>query len=293
MPFIPPDDPLFRHDYLRVHNLKIHFVTAGQGEPVLLWHGFLSSWYSWRKVIPLLADRYTVIAPDMRGFGDSDKHPTDCDALRLAEDFRAVVRELGFKRLRVAAHGIGAPGALLWAARYPDEISHLAYIDAPLLTERAIDPLFRFRPEVLERGGLGWWIFALSPEIPEQLITGREREFLGWFHRHFATRRDAVEEAEREYLRTFHGRDSVRGALAVLRAVFYSMKQTEDATQKRIQCPLMAVGAANGLGESVREAMQTVGGNVTGCVIPDCGHFVPEEQPELLAGRLESFFISS
>ncbi len=94
---------------------------------MLLWHGFLETWYCWRKVIPLLAQHYTVLVPDMRGYGDSDKPAMGYDGHTLVEDFRQLVQQLGFQQLRIVAHDMGAPPALLWVAQYPDEVKCLAY----------------------------------------------------------------------------------------------------------------------------------------------------------------------
>lgn len=111
------------HHTADLGGLRLHYVEAGVGEPVLLWHGFLGSWYSWRRLIPLLVERgYRVIAPDMRGYGDSDKPPTGYDALTLARDFRSLAEHLGLERHHVVSHNMGAPPALVYAAEWPDAV---------------------------------------------------------------------------------------------------------------------------------------------------------------------------
>ncbi len=290
-PAFPPHDAMFRHDHADVHHTRLHYVTAGAGDPVLLWHGFLGTWYSWRKVIPLLAENYTVIAPDMRGFGDSDKPICDCDARTLCEDFRALTSKLGFQKLRIVAHDLGAPPALLWAALYPGEVEDLVYLDHPVLTAKTLNQIFQFTPEIMNQGLLWWWMTATAPDLAELLIKGREREFLTWFYRNHAMHPDAVDDALSEYLRTFAGAGGVSGSLGSLRAVFRSIQQTEDATAgKKIETPIMALGGEKSLGDRVRHMIEEVASNVTGGVITDCGHFIAEEQPELLVGRIRSFF---
>lgn len=124
-----------------VNGVRLQYWLGGEpgGSPVLLWHGFLSTSLEWRKVMPLLAQAgYAVLVPDMRGYGDSDK-PTGTegyDARALAEEFRALVQQINFgagKPLLLAAHDMGAPPALLWAADHPEEVAGLLYIEAPVM----------------------------------------------------------------------------------------------------------------------------------------------------------------
>jgi len=94
-------NPVFSHYTLEANGVNLHYVMGGQGEPVLLWHGFLGTWYCWRKVMSALAERYTVVAPDMRGYGDSDKPEQRSDARTLAEDFRQLIQQLGFSQVHL------------------------------------------------------------------------------------------------------------------------------------------------------------------------------------------------
>ncbi|MBD3887706.1 alpha/beta hydrolase [Phormidium tenue FACHB-886] len=115
----------FSHHTIKVNDVNLHYAIGGQGAPILLWHGFLETWYCWRKVMPTLAKRYTVIAPDMRGYGDSDKTQQGYDARTLADDFRQLIQQLGFSQVHLVAHDMGAPSALLYASDYPDEVLSL------------------------------------------------------------------------------------------------------------------------------------------------------------------------
>ena len=125
----------------KVGDISIHYWRGGdpEGRPILLWHGFLSTSYAWREVVPLLiSDGYSIMVPDMRGFGDTDKPAGEdgYDGRALANEFRALVQQTKFangKPLIIAAHDMGAPPALLWAADYPDEIEALLYIEAPVM----------------------------------------------------------------------------------------------------------------------------------------------------------------
>ena len=271
-----------------VDGVAIHCVQGGprDGPPVLLWHGFLGTWYSWRKVAPLLAaEGYAVLVPDMRGYGDSAKPepPDGCDGGTLANDFRGLVRETGFgggRSVLLVAHDMGAPPALLYAARHPDEVAGLIYLDEPTLTPDAMAQAFRFTPQGTAMGGLWWWPLALAPDAVESLIVGKEREFLAWFHDHYAADRTAIEpHARDEVLRTFRGREGVLGAFGVYRAIFETIEQTAPLTTARIRTPVVALGGSKSIGPKAREMMETVAERVDGGAI-ECGHFIPEEKPE-------------
>jgi pimeloyl-ACP methyl ester carboxylesterase len=133
--------PGFASNTANINGVRLHYLLGGNpnGPPVLLWHGFLSTSYAWRKVMPAMEDAgLAVLVPDMRGYGDSDKPAgtEGYDARALAEEFRALVREIGFgagRPLTLVAHDMGAPPALLWAADHPEEVAGLLYIEVPVM----------------------------------------------------------------------------------------------------------------------------------------------------------------
>ncbi|OLV16243.1 alpha/beta fold hydrolase [Deinococcus marmoris] len=281
--------PGFPSQTATVDGVRLHYRLGGNpsGAPVLLWHGFLGTSYTWRKVMALLAEAgYAVLAPDMRGYGDSDK-PAETegyDGQALAEEFRTLVKQLGFgagRPLIVAAHDMGAPPALLWAAAYPDEIAGLLYLDEPVMLAEVLTKLIAYTPQIAGSGGLWWWTLALAPGIPERLIVGNERAFLSWFYEHSSATPGAIEpRAVDEYLRTFSGARGVLGALGVYRASFVTQQQTAPLSRQKVQVPVVALGGEKGLGGQVREMVERVATQVTGEVLPGCGHFIPEERPE-------------
>jgi pimeloyl-ACP methyl ester carboxylesterase len=141
--------PGFTSEAANRSGVRIHYLLGGDptGTPVLLWHGFLSTSQEWRKVMPALAESgYAVLVPDMRGYGDSDKPAGTAgyDARALSEEFRALVREIGFgkgKPIILAAHDMGAPPALLWAADHPEEIAGLLYIEGPVMLSSVLSKI--------------------------------------------------------------------------------------------------------------------------------------------------------
>jgi pimeloyl-ACP methyl ester carboxylesterase len=235
----------------------------------------------------LLAEAgFSILVPDMRGFGDSDKPAgtEGYDARALSEEFRELVRQIEFgagRPLIVAAHDMGAPPALLWAAEHPEEVAGLLYIDEPVMLSAVLTEIIAYTPEAMKESSMWWWMLPLAPGVPERLIVGNERAFLTWFYDRHTFNRDSIPAADvNETLRTFAGREGVLGAMGVYRAAFTTIQQTEPLTIHKVKVPVVALGGAKGLGEQVLPMVKMVAENVEGGVIADCGHFVPEECPE-------------
>jgi pimeloyl-ACP methyl ester carboxylesterase len=279
----------FQSETVDVNGVRLHYWIGGDpnGTPVLLWHGFLGTGYSWHKVMPLLAEAgFSVLVPDMRGYGDSDKPAgtEGYDARALSEEFRELVRQTGFgseRKILLAAHDMGAPPAILWAADHSEEVAGLLYIEAPVMLSAVLTKIIAYTPEAMKEGSMWWWILPFAPDVPERLVVGNERAFLTWFYdRHTAHREDITAAAGEETLRTFAGREGVLGAMGVYRAAFTSIQQTEPLTIHKVKVPVVALGGTKGLGDLVLPMVKMVAENVEGRVIADCGHFVPEERPE-------------
>lgn len=284
-----PEIPGFQHELAEVADTRISYWIGGrpEGAPVLLWHGFLGTSFSWHKVMPLLAGAgCSVLAPDMRGFGDSAKPPgTDgYDGKALAEEFRRLVKQINFgsgQHLTIAAHDMGAPPALLWAAHYPAEIATLLYIEAPVMLDEILSQVIVYRREAMKNGSMWWWLLPLASGVPERLIVGNERAFLTWFYQSATADPAAIEASSvDEYLRSFSGEHGVLGALGVYRAAFTTIDQTSPLIRNKVQVPVIALGGAKGLGAKVKQMVEKVAENVAGGVIDSSGHFLPEEAPE-------------
>jgi len=292
--------PGFTSEAANRSGVRIHYLLGGDptGTPVLLWHGFLSTSQEWRKVMPALAESgYAVLVPDMRGYGDSDKPAGTAgyDARARSEEFRALVREIGFgkgKPIILAAHDMGAPPALLWAADHPEEIAGLLYIEGPVMLSSVLSKIIAYTPEAMKEGSMWWWILPLAPDVPERLVVGHEHAVLTWFYDKAMANRDAITSADvDETLRTFAGREGVLGAMGVYRAAFTSIEQTEPLagqTGHKVKIPVVALGGEKGLGDKVLMVVRLVAIDVEGGVIADCGHFLPEERPDEVVRHIEA-----
>lgn len=287
------DRNVFSHHTVEVNGINIHYVQGGKGPLLLLWHGFLETWYCWRKVMPELAKLYTVIAPDMRGYGDYEKLENGYDALSLANDFRALIRQTGIAgKVTIMAHDMGAPPALVYAGEFAEEVQALIYLDEPVLTIENMENLHSFSSPMAKKGGLWWWGFGLANDIPERLLVGKEKEFLTWFYNRTYDKGVSIEEnAVTEYLRSFNGVTGIRGAFGVYRDVYSSIEQTEKYLTAKINVPVLALGGAIALGHNVKLMVEGVANFVEGGVVPDCGHFIADERPEYLLLQLNKFLL--
>jgi pimeloyl-ACP methyl ester carboxylesterase len=287
----------FKRETADIGGVRLHYWVGGNpaGPPVLLWHGFLSTGRAWRKVMPLLASAgYAVLVPDMRGYGDSDKPAgtNGYDACALANEFRALVHQIGFGRgkpLLLAAHDMGAHPALLWAADHPEEVAGLLYMEVPTMLSEVLTKIIAYTPEAMKSGALWWWILPLAPGVPERLIVGNERAFLTWFYDGATADRTAIEPAAiEETLRTFCGNEGVLGALGVYRAAFTTIAQTEPLKANKVKVPVVALGGDKALGAGVQEMAALVAENITGVVVTNCGHFIPEERPDEVVRQIQA-----
>ena len=280
----------FKHHYAEVGEVMLHYVTAGSGPPLVLLHGWPQTWYEWRHVMPALAERFTVIAPDMRGLGDSSRPLAGYDKRTVANDiWRLMTENLGHKTFHLAGHDWGGPTAYALAASHPEAITRLAIIDVVIPGDGGD----------FSQGGRRWHHqFHMTPDLPEALVQGRERVYLKWFYDTFAYRPGSIDEAALdEFTRTYSQPGALRAGFAFYRALPEDAKANaaQLATGFRLQMPVLAVGGAvsyphgRGRGPDVEASMRRVADNVTGAVIPECGHFVPEEAPEELARLLLNF----
>jgi pimeloyl-ACP methyl ester carboxylesterase len=140
----------------------------------------------------------------------------------------------------------------------------------------------------MTKGSLWWWILPLAPDVPERLILGKEREFLTWFYDNKSAIQEAVSPTSvDEFLRTFCGREGVLGSMGVYRAAFTTMEQMATLKTAKVQVPVIAIGESNSRGDQIREMISMVASSVSGVVVPNCGHFIPEEHPRELVKQIQ------
>ncbi|MEN4659820.1 alpha/beta hydrolase [Pantoea agglomerans] len=286
--------PLYQHHFIHIDSQRLHYLSAGSehAEAVVLLAGFPQSSYAWREVIPLLASRFQVIAPDLPGQGDSDFPASGYDTDSVAERILALLNQLGIERFHLAGHDIGAWVAWSLAAGHPEKVSRLALLDGgiPGITLPDLLPMV---------GDSAWktWHFGFHcvDDLPEALITGREAIYLDWFFNRKSANPHRIDAAARhEYLRVFQQPGALRAGLAFYRAFAKSAEQNRQRALKgKLALPLLAVSADQGSIPDMATPLRTVAHQVSSETVLNCGHFIPDEQPEKLAEILADFFIPS
>jgi len=221
----------FTHHTATVNNVRLHYVTGGRGEPVVLLHGFGSTWYMWRNVMPELAKRYTVIVPDLRGAGDSDKPATGYDKRTLAEDIHQLVTLLGHQRIFLVGHDIGLMVSYAYAAAHPGEVRRLVLLDAPIPGTKVF--------EEIEHSPMVWhFAFHNVRDLPEALVAGRERTYLTeGFYRALSYNPAAFTEADiDEYVRCYSAPGGMRGGFEYFRAFAEDARQNKEYSRTNFRC---------------------------------------------------------
>lgn len=280
----------FTRGFTTVEGVRMHYVAGGKedGEVVVLFAGFPQHWYAWRKILPILGQRYRVIAPDLPGQGDSDLPLSGCDTAGIARLARGLLERLGVDDHYLAAHDVGAWVAYPYAAHYRDKVKGLAILDTGIPGISLPDAL-PWAPDVAWRT----WHMAFHnlPDLPEALIEGREDVYLRWFLTRKAANPRIFSEADfAEYLRAFLN-TGLKGGLAYYRAVSRSAGQNRELTgEDKLNMPVLAVRADQGSMPDLVAQLEQVASDVRGVAIENCGHYLAEEQPDLLARELLRFF---
>ena len=193
-----------------IRGVHLHYLVAGEGDPVILLHGYAETSHMWRPLIGELAKTHTVVAPDLRGFDQSSKPDTGYDKKTMAQDIHALAVSLGFKRVKVVGHDIGLMVAYAYAAQYPTEVDRLVLMDAFLPGVGNWESVWLLRD---------LWHFHFYGEVPLKLVEGRERIYFEHFWNDFAAdRKHSVPEADRSFTQRH-----TRGPVACAQASKFSV----------------------------------------------------------------------
>jgi pimeloyl-ACP methyl ester carboxylesterase len=279
------DESTFKHHTTTIEGVRLHYVIAGRGDPVVLLHGWPQTWFEWRRIIPALAEKYTVIAPDLRGLGDSSKPPGGYDKRTVANDIYLLVRKLGFERIYLVGHDWGGPTSYAYAAAHPADVRKLVILDVSIPNETWEKfPMFN-------RRGIWHLTFHGVRDLPETIIEGRERTYLSWFYRSAAYNPGAITEAEiDEYVRCYSAPGGLRAGFEYYRAILTDIEHNKENAKTRLKMPVLALGGDRGFGQAPLMSMRQLADDVRGGVIENCGHWIVEEQTAYLTNQLLTFF---
>ncbi|MGE0684976.1 MAG: alpha/beta fold hydrolase [Candidatus Binatia bacterium] len=286
--------PHFQHHYANLKDVRLHYVTLGQGKPVVLLHGWPQTWYEWRLVMPRVAVQFQLIAPDLRGLGDSSRPLNGYDKKTVADDIWQLMHDhLKHEKFAVVGHDAGAVVAFRFAVDHPEAVTHLVLLDVPVIGIET-EKLGGLAPT----GQLPRWhhLFHLVPDLPEALTFGRERLYLEWFFNWGTDQAGVFSDADiNEYVRAYAQAGAMRAGFNMYRALPQDIADNHATLSTGFKLPMPTLGlgggGSRGRGDLVVESLRRVATQVEGGSVPDCGHFIPEEKPQELVEQLHKFLV--
>jgi pimeloyl-ACP methyl ester carboxylesterase len=275
------DEKFVSQDAL-VEGVEIHYTTGGHGPTVILLHGYAETSRMWMPLFPRLAEKFTLIAPDLPGIGDSSIPSDGIDMKTAAIRIHALAKSLGVRKARVVGHDIGLMVAYAYAAQFPSETEKLILMDA-------------FLP-----GVAGWeqiynsplyWHFRFHGPTPEALVKSREDIFFAYFWNDLAADKNrSIPEAERRaYLAAYSRPGRMRAAWEYFVSFTQAAKDFEELSKTKLRMPVLSIGGDKSLGGPLGEQVKLVASDVKVVVVKNSGHWIMEEQPKETMDELVKF----
>lgn len=275
----------FTHKTVNLDGVNLHYVIGGQGEPIVLLHGWPQTWYAWRKIMPTLAQYHTVIAPDLPGLGESSAPTGGYDKRLIAEVIHRLITHLGFEHINLMGHDIGGMVAYAYAATHPETVQRLVLAELWL-------PGFGLEDGMdIAKGGFWHFGFHMAPEIPEMLTAGREREYLCMLIYRTGVEATAIDE----YIRHYAAPGGMHNGFEYYRTLLKDGQQNRELAKNKLLMPVLVLaGGDSPIGEErLLKGVQTVSINVQSHIIEGSVHWLAEEQPESLSHQLLTFFAAA
>ncbi len=279
----------FTSNIATVNGVKIHYVKAGTGsQVVVLLHGWPETWFEWHRIMPELATKYTVIAPDLRGIGDSDKTllTQGFDKKTLAADLRGLMQSLGYNKINLLGHDIGLMVAYAYASEYPSDVNKLVLLDAPI---PGIEPFWTGLLQDSRSWHFGF--YATDGASAARTIGPNIRSYLEEFIKKFSANPSAFTKEEiDEIARVYSQPGALESSFGWYKAVYTTdVAANKERAKTKLTMPILALGGEFS-GPYVLPMVQGLGTNVTGGTIPGSGHWIAQEQPKALLDRIVPFF---
>lgn len=270
----------------QVNEINIAYLAAGEGQPLVLLHGFPQHSYMWVKIIPALAERFRVIAPDLRGMGGSSITLTGYNKETQAKDVFELVKKLGFESIYLVGYDHGGGVAYSLSSQFPGIVGKLAVLEYT-------PPGFGYEYGLMPvRDWQSWQLsFFTVPDVAVQFISGKERELLSWYFWHWSYNPSAVSQEDFEiYVRQLQKPGALRAGFSYFAAVFDDTEHFKETAKTKLTIPVLALGGEAGAGTFMLPGWQQLAANVTGGTVARAGHWLVEEQPEDLVKRFLNFF---
>ncbi|QHT66955.1 alpha/beta hydrolase [Rhodocytophaga rosea] len=282
MPASPPAN--FKHQMANVNGLNIHYVIGGQGEPLVLVHGFGQNWYMWNRLLPELSKHFTVIAPDLRGVGESDKPQSGYDKKTMATDIHELVKKLGYKSINLAGHDIGLMVAYAYAVQYPEEVKKIALMDALI---PGVEPVWKQISTTV------WHFGFFARPVAGDLVAGQEREFLTDFWPTVGyVKNPFTKEESDEFIRAYATKGSTTGSFHWFKSFPQDVEDNHAFMKQKINMPLLAMGGEYFSAPFLADHSRLVASNVQETKIMGAGHWLVQEQTAQVQKGLLDFFLA-
>jgi pimeloyl-ACP methyl ester carboxylesterase len=283
----------FSNRYADVNGITLHYVEGGAGIPLILLSGWPQTWYSFHRIMPQLVKKYRVIALDYRGMGGSSKPEDGYDKKTIARDIYELINYLGYEKVFIAGHDIGAMVAYSFAANYPEVVAKLILMDASHPSEMMLKmPMIpvkgAFPPKMNPQMPYGFWMaFNQVKGLPEQLLEGRFHLLQDWLYEYVMIDAGKMEPFERQvYAQAYNDADSIRASNGWYQTF---AQDIEDSTgYGSFEMPVLGIGGNIG-GKTLKMSLPRVASNAQVVELADCGHFVLEEQPEKVLEHILNF----
>ena len=276
-----PSDAIAAHT-TEIDGAKIHYMTAGHGTPLILLHGYAETSLMWKPIIPLLAGRFTVIAPDLPGIGDSGIPAGGLDMKSAAIRIHDLAKSLGVEKAEVVGHDIGLMVAYAYAAQFPAEVTKLVLMDAVLPGVPGWEAVYN-NPNI--------WHFRFNGPTPEELVRGRERTYFDYFWNDFAADKShSIPEAARKAYAVAYARPGrMHAGWAYFVSFLQAAKDFAQLSQTKLTMPVLTIGGEKSLGDALAQQTKLVATDVTVVVLKNTGHWVLEENPRETTEALLKF----
>lgn len=275
----------FQHRYSRANGANIHYVIGGSGPVIMLLHGFPFTWEDWRRILQPLADAgFTIVAPDLRGFGLSEKTEDGYSKANVAEDMRAIVREHGNDPVNLVTTDVGAMVGYAYASRHPQEVRRLVFAESLI-------PGFGLEERMNPATG-GYWHFGFhgQVDVASMLVADREEHYLMPFWQMMSIRPDVEQTVRRRYLPYFSAPGGIRAAFEHYGTMLQDGRENREQFAGKLTMPVLVLAGEKGTPiEQPLQSVQQVADVIQSDVVPEAGHTFAEDNPSWVVERLVRF----
>ncbi|PKA99810.1 pimeloyl-ACP methyl ester carboxylesterase [Flavobacteriaceae bacterium MAR_2009_75] len=277
--------PNFTNKYSEVNGTKLHYVIGGQGDPLILVPGYPETWWAYHKVMPILSKKYCVCVVEMRGMGSSGKPADGYEKKNMAKDIFELIEKLGYKKVYIGGHDIGAHVAFSFASNFPEKTAKLIMLDTPHPDEGM------YQLPMLPMLGADylypWWLaFNQVKELPEQLLEGRMKIIIEWLFKNLLVDHSSIGNFDKEvYEFAYNGKDAIRASNAWYQA--FPQDIEDNRTYQKLHMPVLGIGGS-GYG-MLQISLPNSTTDLQLEKIDECGHFILAEKPNETAKLIIDF----